>query len=265
MTMPNFAAITNEYAPAIDFNKYPLDPVSAGRFISFDMRAADGCEYIARICKEFSELEQVLLRGKERYDADIHSGKAVSNPSRAALLDLISNYGVSNVVRHQLSAVDNYELIRYISGECPWPNDHWDVVCPELADLAKHLRELRDAPVEIAIEAPRAAYHAEPNQGARKMTEALKINYHYRLNVVNGELTGTITLSINGELAIVDVECPKDDVKVRYHWVTMPKKGYDTTVHSLVRWFDGVAAAAIMVTVYPDGGRPQTVTATLEA
>lgn len=105
----------------------------------------------------------------------------------------------------------------------------------------------------------------QPTQPKEHKSMNTTINYHSRLGTANGQLTGTVTLSINGELAIVDITCPKDDIKVTYNWVTMPERGYDTTVHSLVRWFDDVAAAAVMITVYPDGGRPQTVTVTLEA
>ena len=249
MKVPNFAEIANVYAAAIDFRNYPeLSQVDAGRFISFDMRAADGCEYIARTCRGFSELEPILLQGKEQYDRDIQSKKVICNPSRVMLLRLIGGDATS-VIHSQLAAVDNYDLLRYIVDNGPWPNDHWDVVCPELAEVAKRLHDLHNVSIE----------------GVKKVAEKLNIEYHSRLGTENGVMSGTVTLAVNGELFIVDVHCLKGSDRVTNRWVTLPQQGYDTTVHSLIRWFDDVAAAAIMITIYPDNGRPQTVTVTLNA
>lgn len=402
MKVPNFAEIANVYAAAIDFRNYPqLSQVDAGRFISFDMRAADGCEYIARISRGFSELEPILLQGKERYDRDIQSNKVICNPSRVMLLRLIGSDATS-VIHSQLAAVDNYDLLRYIVDNGPWPNDHWDVVCPELAEVAKRLHDLHNVSIEVAdpvepeqlkainndiathaqsverlaellkgiqitelvqtfnadalieflegrmavgeedrllgdmwvhisrdlaqavvlhrwpgdrlrtmvrslmprsfsemfnnltladicmvvrgdqkptfsnarlnaaVVTARSVYNAakggnKNNQGVKKVAEKLNIEYHSRLGTENGVMSGTVTLAVNGELFIVDVHCLKGSDRVTNRWVTLPQQGYDTTVHSLVRWFDDVAAAAIMITIYPDNGRPQTVTVTLNA
>lgn len=398
MKVPNFAEIARVYASAIDFKDYPqLDPVDVGRFISFDMRAADGCEYIARICKEFGQLEPILLQGKEQYDRDIQSKKVFSNPSRVMLLKLIGS-DARDVIRSQLTVVDNYELLRYIVDNGPWPDDRWEVVCPELEAVAKRLHDLHNVPVVVVdpvepeqpkgtdtrtqnnarlaellkgvnitelvqtfnteilieflggtmpvekedrllsdlwvhvsrdlaqaivlrrwpgdrlrtmvrallpddltemlnsltmadicmlvrgnhkpafsnarlnstVEEARIMYNStkggnKNNQGVKKVAEKLNIEYHSRLGTVNGVMSGTVTMAVNGELFIVDVHCLKGSDRVTNRWVTLPQQGYDTTVHSLVRWFDDVAAAAIMITIYPNNGRPQTVTVTLNA
>lgn len=131
-------------------------------------------------------------------------------------------------------------------------------------DLILAYRLCRSIPgrdISIATIMDRIIYNCR--KGVTIMVNEPKIAYHSRLATKAGLLAGTITLSIDGELAIVDVECPKDDVKVKYHWVTLPESGVDTTVHSMVKWFDDVAAAAIMIVVYPTGGSPKTITVTL--
>ena len=290
MRIPDFVAIAKRYAPDIAIeNQHHLDLIQVGRWISFDMRAIDGIDFINGIGQKIKPAYDALQAAKECYDNDIKATLVIASPSRNVLYKALVGTLRDDVLNAQLAEVDCYELLCYIHDKGPWPADHWDAVCPELAEWAKRLRKEADGqrdridrgalmkrvpstgPKDLieAVAAAKAEYQSKKQptfvQGEEKMKNEITINYHSRLVTANGELTGTITLSINGELAIVDVECPKDDVKVRYHWVTMPKKGYDTTVHSLVRWFGDVAAAAVMVTVYPDGGTPKTVTVTLEA
>lgn len=251
MNLPNFAAIAKKYAPSIAF-KYTegqLNLLEMGRFISFDLSTADGIEYLNRVGSVGTEVVQALHQAKAQYDLDVQHAKAVVNPSRVGLLKHLGTRGNEDVIRAQLLEVDNYALLCYMVHGGEWPPYLWEVTCPELAEIARNIRSLHED-------------HTQPKEHKSMGTT---INYHSRLGTANGQLTGTITLSINGELAIVDITCPKDDIKVTYNWVTMPERGYDTTVHSLVRWFDDVAAAAVMITVYPDGDRPQTVTVTLEA
>ena len=394
MRLPDFVAIAKKYAPDIAIeNQHHLNLIQVGRWISFDMRTIDGLDFINGIGQKIKPAYDALQAAKECYDNDIKATLVVASPSRNVLYKALVGTLRDDVLNAQLAEVDCYELLCYIHDKGPWPADHWDAVCPELAGWAKRLRKEADdrrasidrsalmkrvpskvdrlaellhgvnitelvqtcdvgmlvaflegeldsdkeddvmhelwayvardlsqcivlhrwtvssllewlrerlpvaytqtldsltaasiymvirgngeyntGPKDLieAVAAAKAEYQSKKQptfelQGEEKMKNDITINYHSRLVTANGELTGTITLSINGELAIVDVECPKDDVKVRYHWVTMPKKGYDTTVHSLVRWFGDVAAAAVMVTVYPDGGTPKTVTVTLEA
>jgi hypothetical protein len=392
MNVPDFVAIAKSYAPDIvEENKHHLDLVRVGRFISFDMRAADGVDYINTVGKSHESVHDALLEAKARYDADIRSRRVVAAPSRVALGKLMSSYLPNDVLKAQIAEVDNYELLCYIYEKGDWPNDHWDVVCPELANTAKRLRQEQDAintptldpsilygeptlverlakllhgvnvqeliaiyqpsemiaflegrftaeqedellhdlwnrvsrdlaqtvvmrrwpslqlrkeimallPSEITqymnsldavdaymvirgniahdfdndaltavIDTAKTTYLVKKkqakNKGEEKMSKELNIEYHSRLQSTDVELTGTITLSINGELAIVDVSCQNGAQKVTYEWVTMPKHGYDTAVQSMVRWFNDRAAAAIMVVVYPDGGQPKTITVTLD-
>lgn len=97
-------------------------------------------------------------------------------------------------------------------------------------------------------------------KGAKNM--AMTINYHGRLEVADNALKGTLTLSIDGELAIVDVDANYGESQVRYNWETIPKVGYDTTLHSQVIWLGHDAAVNIIVVVYKDGGIASTVTFT---
>ena len=253
MIIPNFAAIARRYIPSVYFkNSEPLDEyISMGRFIAFDMDTERALEYIKKMTDTRPDVAAVIHQGKTQYDVDIGRSRAISNPSRVELLKHLSPLPNSDILIAQLKEVDNYQLLRYMAGEGEWPPHHWDVICPELAEVARRFHDM--------------AVSSESNQGDKEMEQEVCIHYHSRLSSTSEELTGTITMSINGQLAIVDVRCKRGESVVQPQWVTVPKVGYDTAVHSLVRWFDNKAAAAVMITVYPDGGSPRTITVTLEA
>lgn len=392
MGLPDFVAIAKKYAPAIAIeNKHHLNLVHAGRWISFDMRTADGLDYINGVGQAIKPVYDELQSARRRYDDDIKASIVVSNPSRIALYKALVGTIRDDVLNAQLSEVDCYGLLCYIYDKGPWPSDRWDIVCPDLAAAVKRLRtesdEQRDRNIRgalmkskpskvdrladllhgvnitelvqtcdvgmlvaflegqldtdkeddvmhelwayvardlsqciilrrwtvtsllewlrgvlptyctqtmdsltvasvymairgngeyktgpkdliMAVNAAKVEYQSKKQptftfQGEEKMSNELKIEYHSRLQCTEGNLSGTITLSINGELAIVDVACQQDVQKVSYNWVTMPKRGYDTAVQSMVCWFNGNAAAAIIVVVYPDGGMPKTIAVTL--
>lgn len=116
----------------------------------------------------------------------------------------------------------------------------------------------------LALKRTRLNYLSNTRQditkGAKNM--AMTINYHGRLEVADNALKGTLTLSIDGMLAIVDVVANYGESQVRYSWETLPKVGYDTTLHSQVVWLGHDAAVNIIVVVYKDGGIVSTVTFT---
>ena len=91
-----------------------------------------------------------------------------------------------------------------------------------------------------------------------------KIEYHGRLSVKNGILTGTITTVVNGDLSIMDVTASKGDTQVKYNWVLEPKGKYATGMHSMVNWVRDTAAVAITFFVYPNDGDVRTFTVTLD-
>lgn len=88
----------------------------------------------------------------------------------------------------------------------------------------------------------------------------MEISYHARTECANGVFDGTITLSIDGQLAIIDVHAEKLSQLLDKKFVTMPQAGYDLTVHHVIVWKDNVCAAAIIVVVYKDGGEVSSVT-----
>lgn len=91
-----------------------------------------------------------------------------------------------------------------------------------------------------------------------------KIEYHSRLRVSNGILTGTITAVVNGDLSIMDITASKGDTQVKYNWVLEPKGGYATGMHSMVNWVRDAAAVAITIFIYPNDSDVKTFTVTLD-
>lgn len=161
-----------------------------------------------------------------------------------SLLELVEADTRTNVL-NQVRGYDVRTIIRYVNGEQELSPGSLEVLGYELRDLITRARMFRAKP-------------AEPIIGAKTM----QIEYHARTKCTNGEFTGTITLAIDGKLAIVDLLAKADSDVLHKHWITVPEKGYDTTVHHTIVWKNGMCAVAVIVLVYKDGGEVSSVTIT---
>lgn len=150
----------------------------------------------------------------------------------------------------QLSSLNVDDLLRYVRGEVKIESTTLNTMLGEELCLALKRTRLNYL----------SGQRQSINTGANEMS--MNINYHGRLEVTEDAMKGTITLSIDGELAIVDVSAPHGQPRVDYTWVTIPKSGYDTTVHGHVVWLGTDAAVAVTVVVFKDGGIASTVTVT---
>lgn len=177
----------------------------------------------------------------------IHSGLAeLANEMPGYDVNLIPlhlDHGkMLQLVRNELKGKEREEFVAYIVDTCN-------------ADLIDALRDIIPMPhtAMSVLQEPKC------EQGKRNMV----VNYYSELICENSKLSGTITLSIDGELAIAHVSVSKDDKnndRVKTTWATVPNKGYDTTLNSIVRWVENKAAAAIIVTVFRDDGAVSTST-----
>lgn len=171
---------------------------------------------------------------------------------QAELMEMfrIDDRETRDAVIKQLRGYNVTTLLAYVRGEVDYSEQELSVIT---GDLLQYINRAK------------SFYHndkrrKELNKGAKNM--AMTINYHGRLEVADNALKGTLTLSIDGELAIVDVVANYGEPQVRYSWETLPKVGYDTTLHSQVVWLGHDAAVNIIVVVYKDGGIASTVTFT---
>lgn len=159
-----------------------------------------------------------------------------------SLLELVDADTRTNVL-NQVRGYDVRTIIRYINGEQELSEGSLKVLGYELQNLVNRARMFRAKP-------------AEPIIGAKTM----QIEYHARTQCASGEFTGTITLAIDGQLAIVDLLAKADSDVLHKHWITLPSKGYDFTVHHTIVWKNGKCAVAVIVLVYKDGGEVDSVT-----
>lgn len=88
----------------------------------------------------------------------------------------------------------------------------------------------------------------------------MRVEFHSETNSGNSEFHGTITLSVDGKLAIVKVAATEGNNELKKNWLTVPTD-YDFTVHHVIVWRNGVAAASIIIMVYGNNGELASVTA----